>query len=168
MEKLNIGCGRDIKKDYINLDVLKLKGVDVVHDLNKFPYPFKDNEFDEIECKAVLEHVEDVSKTMNEIYRILKKGGIVNIEVPHFTSTNMYNDPTHKNFFSINSFYFFCGKSFYYDFKFKLIKKKLTFGKTFAIWNWLVEPLANLFPSLYEDTPLRAFPAMNIQVTLEK
>jgi hypothetical protein len=44
-KKLHLGCGTNIKKDWINLDFVKLKGVEVVHDLNKFPYPFKDNTF---------------------------------------------------------------------------------------------------------------------------
>ena len=46
--KLNIGCGKKILNGYINLDVVKLPGVDIVHDLNKYPWPFKDNYFDEI------------------------------------------------------------------------------------------------------------------------
>ena len=46
--KLNLGCGRDIREGYVNLDKAGLDGVDVVHDLNVFPYPFEDNEFDEI------------------------------------------------------------------------------------------------------------------------
>ena len=43
MKKLNLGCGTDIKKGYINLDVAKLDGVDVVHDINRLPLPFKEN-----------------------------------------------------------------------------------------------------------------------------
>ena len=46
--KLNFGCGADIKKGYINLDKSKIKGVNVVHDLNKYPWPFPGNHFDEI------------------------------------------------------------------------------------------------------------------------
>lgn len=47
-KKLNLGCGKDIKKEYVNLDIRKFPGVDIIHDLNKFPYPFKDDSFDEI------------------------------------------------------------------------------------------------------------------------
>ncbi len=31
MKKLNLGCGKDIRKGYINLDLKKLPGVDIVH-----------------------------------------------------------------------------------------------------------------------------------------
>ena len=41
MKRLNIGCGKKNKNGYINLDLLKLPNVDVVHDLNQFPWPFK-------------------------------------------------------------------------------------------------------------------------------
>jgi len=37
MKKLNLGCGNDIKKDYVNLDIAKLQGVNVVWDVNKLP-----------------------------------------------------------------------------------------------------------------------------------
>jgi predicted SAM-dependent methyltransferase len=57
MKRLNVGCGLNIKKDWINLDLHKLEGVDVVHDIEKIPWPFEDNYFDEIECFHVLEHV---------------------------------------------------------------------------------------------------------------
>lgn len=48
--KLNLGCGKDIKDGYINLDVRYIKGVDVVCNLNSFPYPFQNDVFDEIYC----------------------------------------------------------------------------------------------------------------------
>lgn len=40
MTKLNLGCGKDIKPDYINLDLRKVNGVDIMCSLNSFPYPF--------------------------------------------------------------------------------------------------------------------------------
>ena len=46
--KLNLGCGTDIRPHYVNSDVAALDGVDTVHDLESFPYPFEDNTYDEI------------------------------------------------------------------------------------------------------------------------
>ena len=63
-KKLNFGCGTRIMKGYVNLDIVKHKGVDVVHDLNKFPYPFKNGEFDEIYARFILEHLGDLVKVM--------------------------------------------------------------------------------------------------------
>jgi SAM-dependent methyltransferase len=37
--------------------------------------PFSDHQFDVIICNHVLEHVPDEKKALNEIYRVLKKGG---------------------------------------------------------------------------------------------
>ena len=167
MKKLNAGCGQDILPGYVNMDQLKMKGVDVVGSLDK-RLPFKDNTFDEIRCISVLEHVKDVSVTMKEFYRILKKGGKLVLNIPHFTSTNIPSDPTHLRGFSYHTMDFYCGKSFYYDFKFKLLSEKLNFGKKFALWNWIIEPLANMFPAVYENTPLRVFPAMNMDIVLQK
>ena len=48
MKKLDLGCGRSKKAGFIGLDCLVLPGVDIVHDLTKFPYPFEDGLIDEI------------------------------------------------------------------------------------------------------------------------
>lgn len=44
--------------------------------------PFKDNEFDIIFCNHVLEHIPDDTKAMQELYRVLKKGGIGIFQIP--------------------------------------------------------------------------------------
>ena len=168
MKRLNLGCGRQIKKGFVNLDFIRGEGVDVVHDLNKFPYPFRDDDFDYVYADNVLEHLADVPRAMMELHRILKPSGILRVIVPHFTAAGAFHDPTHKNFFGSRTFDYFCGYSFYFDFSFKVVSKKIVFGKKFAVWNYLFEPLANIFPYAYEDTPLRVFPAQSLDVTLRK
>ncbi len=171
MKKLNVGCGNDIKQGWTNLDFKRISGVDVVQDINKTPWPFKANSFDEVLCQDVLEHSDDVISVMNEIHRILKPNGIVLIRVPHFTSAGAFTDPTHRHFFGWGSFNYFQKASkyhYYADFSFEIVKRKLEFGKKFAIWNWLVQPLVNLMPMVYESTPLRIFPAMNLHFALRK
>ena len=37
--KLNLGCGKDLKEGYVNLDIVDYGG-NQIHDINKFPYPF--------------------------------------------------------------------------------------------------------------------------------
>ena len=44
---------------------------------------FPNKEFDVVVCLAVLEHIFDVYFVTNEIYRILKPGGIIVLEVPN-------------------------------------------------------------------------------------
>lgn len=177
MKRLNLGCGRDIKKDWINLDISKLPGVDVVHDINKLPLPFQNNEFDYILCNDILEHVEYIP-IMKELYRILKIDGVIEIRVPHFTSRYNFMDPTHKKLFSFLLFDFFVENSihnrdYYFDFHFnKRIYSKITFDKGLYFFNYLMEPLVNCCEKskkLFEATFLsRIFPAANIIIKLKK
>lgn len=44
--------------------------------------PFENESYDLVICNHVLEHVEDDSKALNEIYRILKTGGFAILQVP--------------------------------------------------------------------------------------
>jgi hypothetical protein len=108
-------------------------------------------------------------------------GGQLRIEVPHFTSSNNFVDPTHRNMFSIKTFNFFCsetfegkGRGYYFGFKFsKIIDKRITFytRKIYA-YNKLIEWGVNRSDRLrlvYEATGFsRLFPAENICVTLIK
>lgn len=105
-KKLNLGCGRDIRRGWVNLDKAKLPGIDIVHDVESLPLPFGDEEFDFVLCRDIFEHVEYIP-VLRDIHRILKKGGVVKIRVPHFTSRRNFHDPTHKKQFSIKTFDFF-------------------------------------------------------------
>jgi SAM-dependent methyltransferase len=105
--RLNVGCGRDIRPGWLNLDVAALPGVDVVHDLASFPWPFEDSAFDEIVLINVLEHLSDTVKAMNELYRIAAPGGKVTIRVPYWNSPDSISDPTHKALFNEHTFEFF-------------------------------------------------------------
>ncbi|MCH7568275.1 MAG: class I SAM-dependent methyltransferase [Nanoarchaeota archaeon] len=156
MKKLNFGCGPDIKKStknekWINMDILKLPGIDVVHDFNKFPYPFKNNEFDVVYTSHVLEHMDDLIKVMKELKRICKPGAKIIIRVPHFSCGVSYRDPTHKRLFSYFTFEYFTEDCFYGLPKFKIVKRKLNFTRlAFPSLNYIFNPLININPALYE------------------
>lgn len=131
MKKLNAGCGRDIRAGYINMDKAKLEGVDIIHNLDVYPYPFPDNFFDEIFCQNVLEHLIDVGKTMEEFYRILKPNGILKLIIPHYNHPDAYMDFTHKHFFTFAFPDFFSeghNLDYYTKARFKCIKKKMHGG----------------------------------------
>jgi ubiquinone/menaquinone biosynthesis C-methylase UbiE len=169
MKKLNLGCGKDIKKGFINLDNVKLKGIDVVTDVNK-KLPFKNNEFDFILANDILEHVDDLPKVMKELYRILKPKGVIRIRVPHYLESSAYTDPTHKNFFGHNTFkYFVKGhkNNYYFDFGFRDISIKFEFAH-YAFWKYFIGWFANKFPNLYENSFLKIFQPLNLIVTLTK
>ena len=84
-KKLNLGCYKDYKKGYINLDFDINCKPDVVHDMNK-PMPFKDNEFDEILCLEMLEHLYFPSQVLQELKRILNPNGILIASMPNETN----------------------------------------------------------------------------------
>ncbi len=183
MEKrrLNVGCGTNIRRGWVNLDFAKLPGVDIAHDIEKLPMPFSDNEFAEILCQDVLEHVEYVP-VLKDLYRVLSPEGTITIRVPHFTSKNNYIDPTHKKRFSISTFEFFIKNSrlkrereYYFDFAFSKVRERhITFERSSRVFfynrfvEWLINQ-NNRTQEIYESTFLsRLFPAENIVITIVK
>ncbi|MBN1983885.1 MAG: methyltransferase domain-containing protein [Chitinivibrionales bacterium] len=178
-QKLNLGCGTDIRQGWINLDSKPLSGVDIVHDIEKPPLPFASESFETIECRNILEHVEYIP-VMAELHRILKPAGTLFITVPHFSSRRNFIDPTHKKMFSIRTFNYFVENSpmqhdYYFDFRFtNILSKKITFEKSgFLAYNRVVESIVNAFPRLkefgFEATLLcRLFPAESIHIVLQK
>ncbi|HRT03922.1 MAG TPA: methyltransferase domain-containing protein [Candidatus Diapherotrites archaeon] len=139
--KLNIGCGKKILKGYINLDVVKLPGVDIVHDLNKYPWPFKDNYFDEIYADNVLEHLDDIIKPIEEIWRISKKNATIKIIVPFSPTIWAFVDPTHKQFYTHYTFDYFTKDNdlnYYSKARFEIVKKKIIFSKYLKVIEWIV------------------------------
>jgi len=84
--KLNLGCGGDIKEGYVNVDQRELAGVDVTCDLLKMPWPWADESVDEVLMLDFFEHVPYVKNgaVLDEVWRILKPGGTVTIQVPDF------------------------------------------------------------------------------------
>ncbi len=127
MKKLNLGCGTDIKEHYINLDIVPLKGVDIVANLSSPQYPFKSNTFGKILMHHVLEHLPNVLETMEELHRISISGGSIMISVPYWNSYGAVVDPTHKSFFHHKTFDYFdprtklCqSKGFYTHARFKI------------------------------------------------
>ena len=176
--KLNVGCGYNIKSGWINLDVVDLPGVDIVHDIENIPLPFDDNTFSVILCQDVLEHIEYVP-VLRDLHRILKKGGKLQIRVPHFSSRRNYEDPTHKKMFSIRTFEFFIKNSYskrdyYFDYHFdRISNSKIIFEKYVFLYNYLIEMVVNsnrrIKKIIYEATFLsRIFPAEYIAIELIK
>ena len=127
---LDLGCGENKRKGTIGVDIIKMPGVDVVCDLNK-KLPFEDNSVDGIYASHLLEHLDDFTKTMSEIWRVLKPGAWVEIWVPHFSSRAItWGDPTHKRPFGINTFECFLAERNipYIKAKFEIEKARLNFN----------------------------------------
>lgn len=82
----------------IGVDIVDCEGVDIVHDLTKFPYPFKDESVDMIFASHFVEHLDGIErmKFMDECYRILKPEGKMRLVHPYYKSVRAVQDPTHK------------------------------------------------------------------------
>jgi predicted SAM-dependent methyltransferase len=83
--RLNLGCGDDIKKGYINIDVRRTKPevlqIDLEKELLRF---FPDESADEIIAKDFIEHLSwrVVEDFLKDCFRVLKKGGRLFIQCP--------------------------------------------------------------------------------------
>lgn len=79
-EQCFLGLFRKQKNlDYVTSD-LESPIADVKADICNLP--FKDNEFDVVFCNHVLEHISNDEKAMQELYRVLKKGGFGIFQIP--------------------------------------------------------------------------------------
>lgn len=106
------------------------QGVDIIHDLNSLPWPIEASSVERIEIRNCLEHLNDTVRVMKELHRILKPGGEVFIEVPHFSSHDTYIDVTHTRTFSLLSFDYFRpdrAATFPRDFCFEIVNRRLEF-----------------------------------------
>lgn len=130
---LDIGCGTNKMLGAVGIDRIKAPGVDIVHDLNAFPWPVADNSFDHIVCSHSLSHLNDILKVVEEIYRISKDNAVVEILAPHYASDNFNTDPTHKIAFGIRSMDYFLenhdlnSRYQYSPVHFSLIERKISF-----------------------------------------
>src|SRR5262245_58068165 len=78
---LDLGCGTSKEPGAFGIDNAELPGVDLVHDLMDFPYPFEEASVKEVYLKHVLEHfpLEDLQRILAEVYRILEPGGVCHV-----------------------------------------------------------------------------------------
>jgi SAM-dependent methyltransferase len=130
--RLDIGCGARKVPGAVGLDVVCTAVTDVVCDLGRPPWPFKDNTFDEIFAYNIMEHLADTVGTMEEIHRIGRPDAALHIKTPHYAALESWEDPTHVHHFALESFDYFCGSPrhvrHYTRCAFRMLEKKLHFG----------------------------------------
>jgi len=136
---LDVGCGNSKIPGAIGIDIAGGTQADIVHDLNKLPWPLEDNSFDIVRLWSVLEHLDDVVAILQEVQRVARPGGLVIVGVPHFSSANAYTDPTHRHYFSgrfadymvegTESFRHF---GFYGSARFRMLERRVTLSPFWA------------------------------------
>lgn len=157
--KLNLGSRNDAEEGWMNLDIVNYPEVDIIWDLNKHPYPFKNNTIEEIKAIHIIEHLDNPKRFLQEIERILKKGGKALIITPHFSNGLLtWGELEHKRTFSTNSINE-C------DWNFK-VEKRIIFGTFYRVLG--IEFLANRFSNIYEIYLAWIFPAKLLEFRLIK
>lgn len=95
---LDLGCGSNKREGFTGVDMFKTPSVDVVHDLMKFPWPWKSGSVAEIHCSHFFEHIPARKRPlfMDECYRIMKPGAQMTMIFPYWSSARAVQDFTHE------------------------------------------------------------------------
>ena len=107
--KIDLGCGYSRPNGYVGIDIKKVRGVDIVCDCEE-NLPFKDDCADEIRSCHFIEHVhsDKVIHLMNEIWRVLKPNAVFVFQIPDAENgQGAFQDPTHRSFWTKNSFKYY-------------------------------------------------------------
>jgi len=171
---LDLGCGKKKRPGSIGVDYSDRHNADIIHDLNVFPYPFESNSIDQVYLDNVLEHLDNPIRVIEEVHRITKQGGGVKVIVPYFRSVWAFIDPTHKTFYTVDSFAYYdprhiiCQRYDYTPARF--LVEKIVFNETLQNrWSKkLVIKLANKYPNRYETYLSHFYPLDDLTFYLKK
>lgn len=133
--KLNLGSGKDWRKDCINADIQERTNPDWVLDITKVPwgdtihtrlgdFQVERGMFSEIIANDVLEHIPDLVTAMTNCKDLLGKDGEMHIHVPYDLSLGAWQDPTHVRAFNENSWLYYTDWHWYlgWEDKFKMVE----------------------------------------------
>jgi SAM-dependent methyltransferase len=129
---LDLGCGATPRNPYgcdelHIVDVVESPGIEAtrlrIANLSIEPIPHPSSSFDSVSAFDFLEHVPRVLTTadgrstrfpfielMNEIHRVLAPGGRLYALTPAYPSGEAFQDPTHVNFITDQTWRYFCGE----------------------------------------------------------
>jgi len=99
--RLDIGGGANPQDGFVNLDKRDLSAVDIVHDVEQYPWPLPDECVLVAMASHLVEHINPAGggfiRFMDEAWRVMKSGGEFAISCPHGSSQGYLQDPTHCN-----------------------------------------------------------------------
>lgn len=112
---LDIGCGNKKLQGYVGMDHQTREGVDIVHDIEVFPWPLESGAYEKANASHVMEHIKPwlLVSVMNEAWRVLEAGGEITIRTPYGAAFDF--DPTHTIRFQESSFAYFDHRSRYFE-----------------------------------------------------
>lgn len=107
--EIEIGCGdRKRDPDVIGIDILDTSATDIVGDALEVLRALPGESVKSISSYHVFEHLQDIQEIIAEVERLLVPGGEMLVVVPHYSNPFYYSDPTHRNFFGLYTFSYFC------------------------------------------------------------
>lgn len=169
-KKLNLGCGLDIRpqdQGWINMDCIEHKDI-LRADIYTLPFQFAENTFDLVLAKQVLEHVPHnlpshgyrtnlLQLLVEEIWRIMKPGGLFHIEVPRGLGS-LVDAIDHKRTITPHTFHIFYPEdhwTYYSECRFELASGQENIGHAFRILRLLLRCLFDV-----DIDPLRIRPSV--------
>ena len=103
--RLNLGCGDTKLEGFVGVDCVP--PADQMVDLTG-GWPWPDSSVEEVIARDVFEHLPSKRNTMNELYRVLKPGGIATLQIPHATDGDGgHCDLTHCSFWTTSDFEYY-------------------------------------------------------------
>ena len=158
--QVDLGCGKRKVKNAIGIDADPNSNADIICNLGVEPIPLESNSVDKVTATQFFEHLADPIPVLNEVCRILKKDGVLFIEVPHY-SCHIAHGLGHKQYYSHKEIV----RMLKYDvsYEIEIIKAEISFYKSFRIVG--IHYLANKFPTNYERFWAYIFPAENLKIT---
>lgn len=104
---LDVGCGPRKYPGSIGIDMNPNTAADVLCHLDRGSLPFRDSAFDQVRAVHLIEHVENVIRTIEEFHRVTRPGGTIFLVTPHYTDFSSFCDPTHRWHLNSFSFWYF-------------------------------------------------------------
>jgi len=184
--KLDLGCGPSKSSiDSIGIDILDYETVDLVGDIFDVLSSLPDSSVDYVYSSHFFEHIVNVEHLLDELGRVLKEGGMLEVIVPHFSNPYYYSDLTHRTPFGLYSFCYYAitngmfrrqVPTYKRTLKFSIDEIELRFQTTKSFYGRsaikkVVSYLVNLnsyTKELYEEMFCYLFPCYEIQYKLVK
>lgn len=110
--KLDIGCGAHPQPGFIGIDIQDFPDINIIrHDIETYPWPIPDDSVSLAIASHVAEHINPAKfgfiNWMNEVWRVCEVGAQFMIAVPYAGSPGYWQDPTHINPCSENTWCYF-------------------------------------------------------------
>lgn len=135
LRKVELGARYVVWPGFERVDIVPEKGIDIVTDLNN-PWPIPNNSVGCLKAHHVFEHLNSAIHAMTESWRVLAPGGWLLLQVPSTGDWSAFQDPTHRNFWNLNSIWYYTWRADYlWPFGFEGVFDKV-FEDEFYVTEW--------------------------------